>query len=84
MQEKVRIFLQEIAALDGFLYSNVSLTSTKTTCKEGSKSIFLVMKNHIFLSIFPPPGLLPVLGPCERYMTPTLDAALLISSRCWY
>ena len=29
----------------------------------------------------PPPGLLPVLGPLEWYMTPTLDAALLISSR---
>ena len=34
-----------------------------------------------FFCICPPPGLLPVLGPCERYMTPTLDAALLISSR---
>ena len=32
--------------------------------------------------ICPAPGLLPVvLGPCERYITPTLDAALLISSR---
>ena len=29
----------------------------------------------------PPRELLPVLGPCERYITPTLDAALLISSR---
>ena len=28
-----------------------------------------------------PLGLLPVLGPLERYMTPTLDSALLISSR---
>ena len=34
-----------------------------------------------FLSICPPLGLLPVLGPLERYATPTLDAALLISSR---
>ena len=34
-----------------------------------------------FFSIRPPPGLLPVLGPLERYMTPTLDAALLISSK---
>ena len=34
-----------------------------------------------FLSIPPPPGLLPVLGPLERYMTPTLDTALLCSSR---
>ena len=32
-------------------------------------------------SIRPPPGLLPVLGRLERYMTPTLDSALLISSR---
>ena len=28
-----------------------------------------------------PPELLPVLGPLERYLTPTLDAALLCSSR---
>ena len=28
-----------------------------------------------------PPGLLPVLGSLEWYMTPTLDAALLSSSR---
>ena len=34
-----------------------------------------------FFSIHPSPGLLPVLGPLERYMTPTLNAALLISSR---
>ena len=34
-----------------------------------------------FFGICPPPGLLPVLGLCEHYMTPTLDAALLISSR---
>ena len=34
-----------------------------------------------FLIIRPPPGLLPVLGPLERYITPTLDSALLISSR---
>ena len=45
-----------------------------------------------FFCICPPPGLLPVLGPCERYMTPTLDAALLshrvyqvkvFSKKCW-
>ena len=34
-----------------------------------------------FFSIRPPPGLLPVLGHLERCMTPTLDSALLISSR---
>ena len=34
-----------------------------------------------FFGICPPLGLLPVLGPCEWYMTPTLDRALLISSR---
>ena len=39
-------------------------------------------KNKDFFFLFrPSPGLLPVLGPLERYMTPTLDAALLISSR---
>ena len=31
--------------------------------------------------LLPPPELLPVLGLLERYMTPTLDAALLYSSR---
>ena len=31
--------------------------------------------------ICPPPELLPVLGPLERYMTPKLDAPLLYSSR---
>ena len=35
----------------------------------------------IFFCIRSSPGLLPVLGPLERYMTPTLDAALLSSSR---
>ena len=35
----------------------------------------------LFFSIGPPLGLLPVLGPLEWYMTPTLDSALLISSR---
>ena len=35
----------------------------------------------IFFSIWPPPELLPVLGLLERYMTPTLDVALLCSSR---
>ena len=35
----------------------------------------------IFFSIRPPPVLIPVLGPLEWYIMPTLDAALLISSR---
>ena len=39
------------------------------------------MPSFFFFGICPPPGLLPVLGPSERYRTPTLDAALLISSR---
>ena len=30
-----------------------------------------------FFCIRPPPGLLSVLGPLTRYMTPTLDAALI-------
>ena len=34
-----------------------------------------------FFCIRPPPELLPVLGQLERYITPTLDAALLYSSR---
>ena len=36
---------------------------------------------NVFLYIRPPPELLPVLGPLERYMTNTLDAALFCSSR---
>ena len=35
----------------------------------------------MFLIIRPTLELLPVLGPLERYMTPTFDAALLYSSR---
>ena len=35
----------------------------------------------VFFSICHPPGLLPVLRPLEWYMTPTLDGALLSSSR---
>ena len=34
-----------------------------------------------FFCIRPPTGFLPVLGPLERYMTPTLDVALQCSSR---
>ena len=34
-----------------------------------------------FFSIRPPPGMLSLLGLLEQYMTPTLDSALLISSR---
>ena len=34
-----------------------------------------------FFCIHPPPELLPVLGPLERYMMPTFDAALLYSYR---
>ena len=34
----------------------------------------------LFIIIRPTPGLLPVLGPLERYMAPTLDATLLSSS----
>ena len=35
----------------------------------------------VFFSIGLPLGLLSVLGPLERYMTPTLETALLSSSR---
>ena len=34
-----------------------------------------------FFTFCPPPGLLLMLGPLERYMTPTLDTAMLYSSR---
>ena len=43
---------------------------------------FPVFLFYFFIfSICPPPRLLPVLGPLKRYMTPTLDSALLCSSR---
>ena len=38
-----------------------------------------IIVDLFFVCVCPPLGLLPVLGP--RYMTPTLDSALLISSR---
>ena len=41
----------------------------------------MIMMKHFFCSIRPSPGLLPVLGPLEQYLTPTIDVALLISSR---
>ena len=37
--------------------------------------------HHHFFIILPPTGLLPVLEQLEWYMTPTLDLALLYSSR---
>ena len=36
---------------------------------------------YFFFSFHPPLALLLVLGLLERYMTPTLDSTLLISSR---
>ena len=47
----------------------------RANCQEDSKVCAL------FLSICPPPGFIPVLGLLERYMMPTLDSALLYSSR---
>ena len=41
-------------------------------------------RNLVFFIIRPPPELLPVLGPLERYMPPTLNAALLCCSRAGY
>ena len=38
------------------------------------------MKDFFFI-IRPPPELLPVLGPLEQYVMPTLNTALLCSSR---
>ena len=43
-------------------------------------NIFTFFVFHFFC-IRPSPGLLPVLGPVELYMTPTLEVALLSSSR---
>ena len=46
--------------------------------KANLENIYL---NIYFFCIRPPPEWLPVLGPLEHYMTPTLDAALLCGSR---
>ena len=45
-------------------------------------SIFFLLQNFFF-GIRPPLGLLPVLGPLEWYMTPTLDAALRLRVLIW-
>ena len=51
-------------------------------CKEFFLFFFIfIFLFFIFFSIDPPQALLPVLGPLDRYMTPTLDVALLSSSR---
>ena len=39
------------------------------------------LTTSIVFYICPRPGLFPVLGPLEWYMTPTLDLALLCSSK---
>ena len=58
------------------VYSQTRI-NTKMLVKHSRKLV-----KQFFLGICPSQGLLlPVLGPCERYMTPTIDVALLISSR---
>ena len=47
-----------------------------------NNKIKIVTEIGIYFSIHPPPGLLPELGLLTRYMTPALDAALLISHVC--
>ena len=42
---------------------------------------FFIFFNFIFFNVRPPLELLPVLGPLEQYVMPTLDPALLSSSR---
>ena len=49
--------------------------------KKGKFSIVHIYLFYNLFSIHPPPGLLPELGLLERYMTPTLDSALLCCSR---
>ena len=43
--------------------------------------LFFALNSNFFVGISPPPELLPVLGPLEGYVTPTLDTALLCSSK---
>ena len=66
------------------LKSNLTLLTSKCNnffgCTFPSKLVKYI-KFPAFLSICLPPGFLPVLGPLERYMIPTLDAALLCSCR---
>ena len=46
-----------------------------------SEHLLILTVLLLFFSIRPTPGLLPVLGLLEWYMMPTLDWALLISSK---
>ena len=57
------------------------LISVKLVPLVAQPNFMQILILSFFFSIRLPPGLLPVLGLLERYMTPTLDAALLSSSR---
>ena len=64
-----------------FSLSRVLLVDFNIVLEETDSIIIIFDYLLFFFSIRHPPGLLPVLGPLERYMTPTLDTALLSSSR---
>ena len=50
--------------------------------KEEHKDSSLKLRKADRFFLYPPSsGIAPMLGPLERYMTPTLDTALLYSSR---
>ena len=65
----------------------ILLSNTLTIWAEIHQALLLqfsALQIVIFFCIRTPPGLLPVMGPLERYMTPTLDAALLISLKVFF
>ena len=53
----------------------------KEPCSKLGRSSHEEPDLFFFFCIRPSPGLFPVLGPLERYMTSTLDVVLLSSSR---
>ena len=76
------------------MWANISIQCkfltffTKTCCKRRlifaesfADTLYLWDEKLIFFCFRGPPGLLSVLGPLERYVMPSLDAALLINSR---
>ena len=84
------LFSKSCAFTEVLFTSTIGRSSVTTLTEQGGKFSTAAVLKHFFVKcscffcffgICPPPGVLPVLGPCEPYMTLTLDAALLISSR---
>ena len=78
------ILLSKILHYNKFItFPNLLKKCFKKSCNKKQFNFFTFPKSLkiFFWCIHPSSGLLPVLGPLEQYMTPALDAALLITSR---